>query len=85
VRGIHHPIGEYHPKARLSDADVEAIRQEYEAHPEGHPLHAGYRALARKWGVGKRTIRDIVNMNRRNVWAAEWVVPKRARRAYQSR
>jgi len=78
ARGIPHPVGEYHPKARLSDADVEAIRQEYEAHPEGHPLHVGYRALASKWGVGKRTIRDIVNMNRRNVWAERWVVPRRA-------
>jgi hypothetical protein len=28
--------------------------------------------LAKKHGVGKRTIRDIVAYSRRNQWAARW-------------
>jgi hypothetical protein len=65
-------IGEDHPRAKLSDAQVEAMRDDYEAHPPGHPQHVGYRALAKKYGCSKRTARDICNYTKRNQWAARW-------------
>lgn len=65
-------IGEDHAKAKLSDAAVDAIREEYEAGQEGRGPRIGYRLLAKKWGCSKRTVRDIVNYRRRNHWAARW-------------
>lgn len=77
LNDIDYRVGETHHNVLsaakpLSDADVERIRDEYEAHPLGHPEHVGYRALAKKWGVSKRTIRDIVEYKRRNQWVARW-------------
>jgi hypothetical protein len=65
-------IGEDHANAKLTDAQVEAMRERYEAFPVGHPEHVGYRQLAAEFGVAKRTARDIVNYNRRNQWAGRW-------------
>jgi hypothetical protein len=65
-------IGEDHPRAKLTKAQVEQIRDEYEAHQSGHPQHVGYRLLATKWGVSQRTIRDICSYKTRNQWAARW-------------
>lgn len=65
-------IGEDHARAKLTDAQVEAIRDEYERHLPGHPEHIGYRILAAKYGVAKRTIRDIVNYDKRNQWAGHY-------------
>jgi hypothetical protein len=65
-------IGEGHRNARLTDAQVEEIRDRFEAHPVGHAAHEGYRVLSRAFGVSKRTIRDIVDYRRRNVWPAKW-------------
>jgi hypothetical protein len=47
-------IGESHQNAKLSDAQVEAIRGEYK------PYVIGYETLARKYGCGISTVRDIV-------------------------
>jgi hypothetical protein len=74
-------VGEDHQHAVLTNAQVEEIRDRYEAAaelrrgvPNGHHVKGelGYRALAREYGVSKRTIREIVKYNRRNVWAARW-------------
>ena len=65
-------VGEYHHKARLTDAQVDQIRDRFEAHPVGHPQHEGYRVLAKAYGVSKRTIRDIVDYRRRNAFPAKW-------------
>lgn len=65
-------IGEDHANAVLTDAQVEQIRDEYEAGVEGTGPRIGYRLLAKKFGCSKRTVRDIVNYNRRNQWAARW-------------
>lgn len=57
----NHRVGETHGKARLSDAEVREIRQ----------LHAngiGYRRLARRYGCGQSTVRDIVQYRTR--WSA---------------
>lgn len=52
-------VGEDHPQAWLSDADVDLIRQLHEEHG------LGYRALARKFECSRSTIRDIVKYRRR--------------------
>jgi len=54
-----HAIGEAHHRARLSDADVELIRDIYEEGMES------YSTLAHVFGVSKETIRDIVTFRRR--------------------
>lgn len=56
--------GESHHKTKLSDAQVREIRQVYEksAAPNGHRKtrrDIGYSTLARTYGVGVSTIRDI--------------------------
>lgn len=65
-------IGQDHARAKLSNAQVEAIRDEHEAYPLGDPRHVGYRRLAEKWRVSKRTIRDICTYSKRNQWAGRW-------------
>lgn len=65
-------IGEGHHNARLTDAQVEEIRDRFEAWPIGHADHEGYLSLSRAFEVSKRTIRDIVEYRRRNVWPAKW-------------
>lgn len=80
ARGVSHLVGEHHPRAKLSDAECELIRLEYEAGIEGSGPRIGYRALAKKWNTSKITIRDIVNMRRRNARPERWVVTRRRRR-----
>lgn len=53
------PLGEHHHRAKLSDADVELIRDIYD---EGM---VSYSTLAEVFGVNKWTIRDIVTFRRR--------------------
>lgn len=65
-------VGEDHPNADLSNAQVEEIRDRFEAYDLGHPRHEGYLRLAKVYGVSRRTIRDIVNYRRRNVFPARW-------------
>ena len=54
-----HPLGEAHHNAKLSDADVEFIRDIYD---EGM---ASYGTLAHVFGVSKATIRNIVTFRKR--------------------
>jgi len=53
--------GSNHPQARLSERDVELMRQMFEEYPIGHQKHLGYRRLARIFGVAKTTVRQAVN------------------------
>ena len=53
------PTGERHHRAKLTDEDVELIRQCYEA--GGFT----YRSLADKFNAGESTIRDIVKYRTR--------------------
>lgn len=50
-----HRMGESHHRAKLSDAQVAEIRAAHRPGRHGH----GYRVLARRFGVGESTIRDI--------------------------
>jgi len=52
-------IGEDHPKANLSDHEVELMRKLYELYPIDHPDHFGYRRLAAKFGCTKTAARKI--------------------------
>ena len=54
-----HIIGEWHPKAKLTDKDVRRIRKEYV------PGVMGYKRLADKYGCGESTVRDIVKYRTR--------------------
>ena len=51
-------VGEDHQNAKLTDREVDRIRELHEA---GH----GYRRLARMFDVGRGTVRDIVKCRRR--------------------
>lgn len=48
-----HRVGECHQKARLTDAQVREMRADY------LPYVRGYSVLARRFGCGKSTARDI--------------------------
>lgn len=65
-------VGEDHPQATLTNAQVEEIRDRFEAYDVGHPKHEGYLRLAKAFGVGRRTVRDIVHYRKRNVFPARW-------------
>lgn len=60
-------VGEDHQHARLTNAQVDEIRDRYEASEA-----VGYKTLARDYGVAVRTIRDIVNFRRRNAHPERW-------------
>lgn len=49
-----HRIGEWHHRAKLTTAQVQAIREDYAAG------RGGYQALAKRYGCGTSTVRDIV-------------------------
>lgn len=65
-------IGEDHPRAKLTNDEVEQIRDEYEDGLAGLGPRIGYRLLAKKFKVSKRTIRNIVHYEKRNQWADRW-------------
>lgn len=69
-------IGESHPRARLTDWEVELIRQLHEDLEE--PI--GYRRLAAIFEVSKRTIRDVCAYRRRAETVAAWVEPRQEKR-----
>lgn len=52
-------IGEDHPRARLSDAQVDKIREDYEERGKA------IKVMAREYKVSPRTIRRIVRYERR--------------------
>lgn len=64
--GHKHTHGEAHPKAMLSDHEIELMRQLHEEYPVGHPKHLGYRRLAKVFDVAKTTVRHICNYEARN-------------------
>lgn len=69
--GVFGRVGEDHPKAKLTDEQIEAMRAEYEHGQEvGPPV--GYRALAKKYGVSRTHVRDLVQFKRRNTPPDRW-------------
>ena len=58
-----HRVGERHQRAKLSDAQVRAMRAEYERGG------TSYARLAMKYGCGQATVRDIVKYwTRASAW-----------------
>ena len=57
-----HRVGEHHQRAKLSDDQVKAMRAEYV------PGVIGYETLAKKYGCGISTARDICTYRTR--WSA---------------
>ena len=60
-------VGQYHHRAKLTDEQVELIR---DLHEEGA---MGYRTLARYFGVSRETIKKICRFERRATHAEAWV------------
>lgn len=59
-------LGQFHHRARYSDALVEAVRRDHERHG------LGYRRLSRKYHVGIGTIRGWCRYLRRATTPAGW-------------
>lgn len=57
--------GQDHPKAELTDRDVDLMRQLHEEYPPGHPQHVGYRQLGRMFEISRYTARNICKHRRR--------------------
>lgn len=62
-----HRIGQDHQRARVSDAKVRQIREEYERQESraGNGGGGGYATLARRHGMGVSTVRDIITYRTR--------------------
>ena len=60
INDLGHRIGEHHQKAKLSDQDVEWIRQLHEEHGISYPK------LAAKFEISERMIGCICRYERRN-------------------
>lgn len=61
VRAITgHRCGQSHQRAKLTDAQVAAMRTQYEAW-KAAGVWAGYGRLAKMFGCGQSTARDICN------------------------
>ena len=65
-------VGEDHPRATLTNAQVEEIRDRFEAYELGHPKHEGSWVLAKAYGVSRRTVRDILSYRNRSAFPARW-------------
>lgn len=63
-------VGETHHRAKLSDHDIDLIR---ELHEEG----LGYRRIAEKFEVSWLTVRDIVKCRRRGQTVSRWKAAKK--------
>lgn len=72
-------VGEYHHRAKLSDAQCdELLLLREETRPDGSHVWS-YGALARRFQVSKSTVRDIVKGNHRVQYPVAWrSVPARA-------
>lgn len=57
------PVGEHHPNAKLTDAQVDEMR---DLNEEG----IGYRQLAKRFNTSLNTVKDICTYRRRNTFAA---------------
>jgi len=68
------PVGEDHGKAKLTDKEVIAIRE------ERRELGTSYGVMAKRYKCAKSTIRDICTGKRRNTLAAQYVKRKMRRR-----
>lgn len=66
----HYRVGETHHRAKLTDAQVDEMRDLHE--DDG----VGYRTLAKRFNVSKSTVRDICNYRTRAQTPEHWAKPK---------
>lgn len=62
-------VGEHHHHAKLTDQDVELIRQLR----DDDPLFWTYDVLAEKFDISKRHIRDILSMRKRVQYVVKFI------------
>lgn len=62
-----HRVGEDHQNARLTDAQVRRMRKDYEreASRAGTGGGGGYGTMAKRYGCGESTARDIITYRTR--------------------
>lgn len=68
-------VGETHHRAKLTDADVDLIRELYEeTHlPDGRVLPGlSYKQIAERFEISKSTVRDIIKCRRRFQFVSRW-------------
>lgn len=65
-------IGEGHPRARLTDHEIDLMREMHEQHPVGDPKHLGYKKLARMFEVDRSQVRHICHYRQRAQTAARF-------------
>lgn len=58
-RKVSRREGQDHPKASLTDSEVELLRQMHEEFPAGHAQHLGYRALSKIFEIPRGTVRGM--------------------------
>lgn len=66
VNDIGRRIGEDHPRAKLTDAQVDEV---FALREQGWSLNR----LAKRYSVGKACIWKILDGRRRGQWAARWI------------
>jgi hypothetical protein len=64
------PIGEDHPRAKLTNAEVELIHEL--ANPTDGAKPLSQREIARKFEISRGTVGDIMSFRRRAVYAVGW-------------
>lgn len=58
--------GQDHPKANLTDREVDRMRVMHEEYPVGHAQHLGYRQLGTIFGISRYTARNHCKYRRRS-------------------
>jgi len=63
-------VGEDHPRATLTDSEVELIRQLAEGDQDNPPM--SHREIAKKFEISRGTVGDIVSFRRRAAYPVGW-------------
>jgi len=58
-------FGEGHPRSKLSDHEVDLMREMHEEHPLGHPEHLGIRRLAKIFELSRNAVSRILHYKAR--------------------
>lgn len=66
------PVGETHPRAKLTDHDCDLIRELAENNELTGEKGLSYSVIAEKFDCSKSTVRDIIKCRRRYQQPARW-------------
>jgi hypothetical protein len=70
VNAHGHRLGEDHPRAKLTDHEVELIRELAEPSDGSPPM--SHRMIASKFEISRGTVGDILSCRRRACYAVAW-------------